>query len=276
MLGLLGVISLLLLFLAKKRGFFSLPSSSNWFFPLRWYHLLILFGIYFTSQFLAMPLAALLIKKRGLSLISVEGFGTVTFISSLITLFLLYSYFFSLPKKIKSNIWQARSPSDPWGDLKCAGFAWLIGFPLVVFCNELLELLLQTAFHLTVLPEQIAVRFVKMTFDIPLQFFFSTVTIAFIAPLIEELLFRGFLQSFIRQHYSVNTSIVVTALLFASFHYSPQQGVANFSILFSLFIFALFLGYIYDRRQSLLAPIALHTLFNGCNIFNLYFFGDLK
>ena len=98
-------------------------------------------------------------------------------------------------------------------------------------------------------------------------------TIILLAPLIEEILFRGFLQTFIRQHLGSRQAIGITSLLFALFHYAPEQGLGNIPIVGSLLVLALFLGFVYEKRGSLLAPITLHACFNSISVLNLYFLG---
>ena len=104
-----------------------------------------------------------------------------------------------------------------------------------------------------------------------LYFFLIVVIVTFLAPCIEETLFRGFLQSYIRQYLGPKLSIVISSFCFALFHYSSEQGLANISIIGSLFSLAFFLGFIYEKRGSLLAPIILHSAFNTISAINLYF-----
>ena len=42
------------------------------------------------------------------------------------------------------------------------------------------------------------------------------------------------------------------------------------------FILALFLGYLYERQGSLIAPIALHASFNAISVMNIYFLGGFS
>jgi len=143
----------------------------------------------------------------------------------------------------------------------------------VIFLNEVSDLLLIHVFHVKELPEQLAVRFLTMTFQYPRYFFLSVITIVAFAPILEEVLFRGFLQSLIRQHLGSKVAIFITSCCFSVFHYSPQQGFSNISIIGSLFALALFLGFVYERQGSLLASVALHASFNAFSVFNLYFLG---
>ena len=268
-----AILTGLLLLVAYKRRLFSLPPSKEWFFPIRWYHVIAVFSLYFLVVWLLVPLLSVGLRGLGIQTPSIEGAVWLNFLSSLLIIGFIGLYLFLLPKEISQKIWRQSKKGVPLSDIQFSAIVWLLSFPAIIFCNQLLDFLLQFFFHIPLLPEQLAVRFLKMTFDTPAHFFLTSIAIALCAPVIEEFLFRGFLQSFIRQHLSNTSSIVITALCFSSFHYSPEQGVANLSIIVSLFLFALILGYVYDRRQSLVAPIALHALFNTINIINLYFLG---
>ena len=119
-------------------------------------------------------------------------------------------------------------------------------------------------------PDQIAVLFLKMTFEKPGFLVLAMSSIVLFAPLIEETLFRGFLQSWLRRHLAPLPSIAISSILFTSFHYSGDQGASNISILSSLFVLGCFLGFLYERRQSLFSPLLLHGLFNALSAANLY------
>jgi len=152
----------------------------------------------------------------------------------------------------------------------------VISFPLVIFVNQLFDWIVSNVLNVPQVPEQLAVYFLKMTFGHPLYFFLATLTIVVFAPLIEELLFRGFLQSFIRKQLGSKQAIFITSILFSFFHYSPEQGLANLTIIASLFTLSLFIGFSYEKTKSLATPIIFHSLFNTVNVCNLYFLGGIS
>ncbi len=82
-------------------------------------------------------------------------------------------------------------------------------------------------------------------------------TAVIIAPLQEEMLFRGVFQTFIRS-YVVRPwlAVAITSVLFAFVHSDQSHWPA-------LFVLALGLGYSYERSGSLWQPIFMHALFNG-------------
>lgn len=82
----------------------------------------------------------------------------------------------------------------------------------------------------------------------------------FIAPVVEELLFRGLLQSAIRSFVKRPWSgIILVSLVFATIHQNAEHWPA-------LFVLGVGLGYAYERSGSLLRPILIHAMFNGLTI----------
>ncbi len=145
---------------------------------------------------------------------------------------------------------------------------WLIAFPVVGAVSQMMEFI---AFALTGLSpvDQIAVRYLKMAKESPVLLSIALFMILVAAPVIEELVFRGFLYTYLRKKLSMVKSIIFSALIFSLFHFSSDQGVSNIALLSSLFFLALFLGFLYERQRSLLAPIALHMTFNSISVIRI-------
>lgn len=81
-----------------------------------------------------------------------------------------------------------------------------------------------------------------------------------VAPLMEEMLFRGFLQTIIRSYTGQPwLSIALTSGLFAILH----ADVAHWP---ALFILSSAMGYSYEKSGSILRPIFIHALFNGMSV----------
>ena len=77
-----------------------------------------------------------------------------------------------------------------------------------------------------------------------------------LAPIVEELIFRGVIFSGFQRIYPSFWAIFFSALLFALFHLNPWQ-------LLPTFFLGLLLGYVRLRSGSLLAAIFTHALHNG-------------
>ena len=142
---------------------------------------------------------------------------------------------------------------------------WIWAFPTVVAGGQVLAIAL---FFLTGQErvEQSAVRYLKSTMSHPTLFFFTTVTIALLVPVIEEFLFRGLLQNALRRLCGGKGAVIVTAFVFGLFHFTPGQGSGNVEIIGSLVLLSLFLGFSYERTASLWTPIGLHSAYNAMTI----------
>ena len=84
-----------------------------------------------------------------------------------------------------------------------------------------------------------------------------------LAPLSEELLFRGFFYAVGKRYLGPLASGFASALLFAAFHLS----VSAFA---GLFVLALCLTLAYERTGSLFVPIGIHALFNFTSLCVVY------
>lgn len=84
---------------------------------------------------------------------------------------------------------------------------------------------------------------------------FSIATLVILAPIFEELIFRGIILNGLLKRYSPLLSIVVSSLLFAAVHLNPWQFV-------SAFILGLFIGWVYLRTKSILLAIIIHAFNN--------------
>ncbi|MBQ5609060.1 MAG: CPBP family intramembrane metalloprotease [Rikenellaceae bacterium] len=84
----------------------------------------------------------------------------------------------------------------------------------------------------------------------------SVLMLAILAPVMEEVLFRGILLESVREKYSSGRAIVVSALMFGVIHVIPQQVV-------NAFVIGLILGFIYVRTDSLWPVIIIHALNNA-------------
>jgi hypothetical protein len=265
-----GILAILLISMAQRRGFFILANQDG-LVPVRFIHLIGAFAIYFLTTYLATTFAILFLKKQimahFLSYSSWLNFG----ISFAILTFLII-YLLALPEKVRKGILRYEKHSFK-EDLWTAFYAWVLAFPLVLFISQSLELILYKLFNLTKLPDQMAVKFLKSTFDNPVYFILAVISIVIFAPLIEETLFRGFFQTYIRRHLGSKQAILITSVCFALFHYSAGQGLGNISIIIPLFVLSLFLGFVYEKQRSILASMSLHALFNIISVINLYLFG---
>lgn len=79
--------------------------------------------------------------------------------------------------------------------------------------------------------------------------------ITILAPLSEELLFRGIIQGELRRVLPEWLAVVIQALLFALFHWQPVQVIY-------VILPALALGALYALTRSIWVPVLMHMVFN--------------
>jgi len=82
--------------------------------------------------------------------------------------------------------------------------------------------------------------------------------IIIVAPLSEELFFRGFMFAGLRRSMDIWPAAIISGAIFGSLHLSG----GNVGVAIQLSIFGVILAYLYERSGSLWAPILTHTLNN--------------
>lgn len=93
----------------------------------------------------------------------------------------------------------------------------------------------------------------------------SFVVLVVVAPLIEELLFRGFILRGFLSHYSKRKAVLASAILFGAFHLNPWQFLGAT-------IGGVLLAWLFVRTRSLLPCIFGHALINAVPIILLGIF----
>lgn len=93
--------------------------------------------------------------------------------------------------------------------------------------------------------------------------------VAVVAPIVEELIFRGLILQGFRRNYNAFTSVVMSALLFALFHLNPWQFPATF-------ILGLLLGWIMLRTNNILLAILGHSINNFLVLLSLTYWQDIR
>lgn len=95
--------------------------------------------------------------------------------------------------------------------------------------------------------------------------FFTTAAIA--APIFEEILFRGFLLPSLTRYVPVWGAIGLSSLFFAVAHLKLAEVLP-------LTALGMVLGIVYTRSRNLLAPMLLHSLWNGATLMGLFILGS--
>jgi membrane protease YdiL (CAAX protease family) len=274
--ALLGLIAAGVLWFGKTKKFFEWNPKKPWESRVSLPLVIGAFAIYFAISFFISPLYLKFMVSHYPERSQIGLASWLNFFNSGSIFLGLLAYWRCLPPVVRHGI--AHCPSTErnfFRDFKMGMVGWVLSFPLVIFLTTFFEWFVTHVLKASYIPDQLAVYFVKMTFADPLYFAMTIITIVVITPLVEETLFRGFLQSFIRTHLGSKQAILITSACFAFFHYAPEQGLGNIPIVGTLFSLALFLGFLYEKQGSLFASIALHGLFNGISILNLYFLGRI-
>ena len=79
------------------------------------------------------------------------------------------------------------------------------------------------------------------------------------APLVEELVYRGFIQNTLRSRYADALALTITAAWFTVIHLRPVEFPG-------LFAFALILGVTFHATRRLGMPIMAHMAFNATGL----------
>lgn len=75
------------------------------------------------------------------------------------------------------------------------------------------------------------------------------------APVFEEIFFRGLFYSALRRRLGPRAAIAVNGIIFGALHFQPP-------FMISLVLVGMVLAYLYEKTDSLFAPMAAHSLYN--------------
>lgn len=225
---------------------------------------------YVILMFIGMPVIGHIIHMiLGRHVLSASGYrGLALFVSLLINGTMCFYVFYIVRIKYRQSIHAlGLSLVNVSGNIKQGVKLYLVTVPMIILAGFIINMV---AGYYGVVPEmQEVVRWVleeKSFFVLFGLIFFGIV----IAPVIEEIIFRGFLQSAVKGLCGGRYAIVISASLFAAVH------VDVFAFL-QILILGILLGYLYEKTQSLAASIVVHVLHNSLTlVFLLYFKYFLK
>ena len=144
------------------------------------------------------------------------------------------------------------------------GLATGLGLVLIAMALALISSLLIKAFGDQAEPQKLVTLIAEESAkqeNIGMLIFFVIMAVA-VAPVAEEILFRGILYPAVKQLGHPRVAVIGTALLFALFH-------VNLLTFASLTAVALSLIVLYEFTDNLLAPITAHAVFNASNLIML-------
>ena len=253
--------------IAVRLGFFrypprKIPVDSS----IRLIDVVCAFAVFLFVQIIFVPVAAFVwLDKLKFDSHTQGWVNVIAMATAAMGIFLYYRFLVPHTKRI---IWGVGNKSSLKNFIYGAS-TWLISYPIVLAIGQIIALTLYFFFNAKPV-DQAAVKYLKSTMEHPLLFGIMVIAITCVVPIIEEILFRGFLQSWMRERWNRGKAIVFSSLIFALFHYSIQQGINNIEVLSVLFILSCYLGYLYERQQTLWAPIGLHVCFNSLSVLMLF------
>ena len=93
--------------------------------------------------------------------------------------------------------------------------------------------------------------------DSLLGYVFLFLAVVIVAPIGEEVVFRGFLQKFLEEHWKdITRAVLVTSLFFAMIHFNPFWTI-------QIYILGVLLGFLSWKTKSVIPSIMLHSINNG-------------
>lgn len=116
--------------------------------------------------------------------------------------------------------------------------------------------------------DQAQKKLLSFEFNNPMLVIFA---ISITPAIFEEFLFRGYLQTILKENFSTNIAILITSLIFTIIH-------LNFVSFFGIFLLSCVIGFYKEKTNSLKIPILIHFLNNFISImlYNGFTFFDLE
>lgn len=262
--------------IAYKEGFFTLPIRPPSAGRVGFSKVFGAFGLFLAMELVVVPTLYLLwVSFQQGHLIIPEKIqlnpqtqGWVNMAAILGTVIALSLYFFSLDRATRQEIWgEAHMQTPSWSvgasiyNLFFGAFTWFVAYPWILTISQGIGILLLLKKAESKV-DQIAVKHVKEAMSHPIQLIIMVVAVVIVVPILEELLFRGFLQAWLKKLMGWSKAVFLVSIIFALFHFSTSQGAENFELLPALFVLSCFLGFLRERQRSLWASIGLHSTFN--------------
>lgn len=153
-----------------------------------------------------------------------------------------------------------------WKDLGLSAFVLPIYFVVLMIVSFLASSLAGVDIN-----QEQEIGFENVNNAIGLILTFASLVI--VPPVVEEILFRGFLFTGLRSKLNLWTAALITSVLFAIPHlFASSQGLLWVAAIDTC-ILSLFLCYLRERTGNLWAPIMLHAMKNGIAFIAIFIIG---
>jgi hypothetical protein len=93
------------------------------------------------------------------------------------------------------------------------------------------------------------------------------ITAVILAPLFEEMLFRGFLQPLLSRTFGIIAGVLITAVLFGSLHAFEYMKVWQYVA--AVTVVGIVLGIVRVRTNSIIPGVVMHGCFNAVSVIAL-------
>lgn len=130
------------------------------------------------------------------------------------------------------------------------GCGLLLATYVIVIANNVVLYVL----HISTQGDQISQLFLKLKYP-----YWLVVIGVFIAPLVEEIFFRGFLFAGFRQRYGWKKAALISSIAFSVAHLNIAAALPTFALGFTF-------AYLYQQAKSIWPGIAMHFLVNAVSM----------
>ena len=160
-------------------------------------------------------------------------------------------------------------PRDPWPEVRWGLLFGIVLYPTIILVvAPAIALLLQAIFGRGVeAPEQLPSS--MPAYAVIVSIVYATA----IAPVHEELFFRGILFRALVDRYGSGVGAVGSGIAFGLIHYVPAPWLDALLLILVMVPTGIAFAWLYDRRGNLLAPIVAHATFNVIGLIAIYALG---
>jgi uncharacterized protein len=131
--------------------------------------------------------------------------------------------------------------------IKPVGIVFILSLSMVIVFN-LIDLLI-----IRIIPKTELIE--KLIEESKPNSIYSKIHILFLAPVMEEMLFRGLILTNLFKRYNPTKSILICSVFFSFFHLNPYA-------LISTFLGGILIGYIYYKFDNIFHPVFFHFIYN--------------
>jgi membrane protease YdiL (CAAX protease family) len=206
-------------------------------------------------MFAGIPVFLKIVKQIfGLDLVETFGQNTILLSLSLVVNILTCLYIFNIVRiGYSMSVVSLGLTIRNWkSDVKTGLKHYLIVLPVIIASGFVVDFALR-AFGIE--PEQQDIINNVLSEDslgvLAFMVFFGVLA----APIVEELIFRGFLQSAVRITCDKLQTVLTSGFVFALIHW-------NAHVFLQIFVLGLMLAYLFEKTGSLVAPITVHICHN--------------